>query len=97
MRVSTDRLPADHFISGALFSGMTVAGFSMYNKEKMTAQKIKEVGKFALEGGIATALSISASNKIVTKNYAGAAFDVALGVGMIIAIENILKIKEEQK
>ncbi|PSM51465.1 hypothetical protein CBLAS_1363 [Campylobacter blaseri] len=97
MRVSTSRLPADHFISGALFGGMTAAAFGIYNKEKATAENIKEICKYAVEGGIATSLSISASNKLVSKNYLGAAFDVALGVGMIVAIENILKVKEEQK
>lgn len=91
-KTSTNRLPADHFISGALFGGMSASALEFYsNKDTTTKDKVKNITKFAIEGGVATSLSISASNKLVQKQYLNAAFDIAVGVGLILAIENILK------
>lgn len=96
-KTSTSRLPADHFISGALFGGMTATALEFYNnKQSSSKDKVKNISKFAIEGGIATSLSISASNNIVQKQYLSAAFDMALGIGLILAIENILKTENEK-
>ena len=89
LRTSNSRLPADHFISGALFGGIT-AGALEYVNQSESKSVAKRVLKYSLEGGIATSLAISASNKIVQKNYLNATFDVALGVGLIVAVEKIL-------
>lgn len=92
LRLSTTRLPADHFLSGALFGGMTAAALEI-NKDDDLNTKVKKVAKFAIISGTATSLSISASNKLVAKNYFGAAFDVALGVGLIIATQSLIENK----
>ncbi|ASM40786.1 hypothetical protein CSPB12327_05890 [Campylobacter sp. RM12327] len=94
LKTSNSRLPVDHFISGALFGGITAGAFELQSKNKNTAQIVKNTTKYALEGGIATSLAISASNKIVQKNYLKAGFDIALGIGLLIAIESVFKQKE---
>ncbi|NLK67452.1 MAG: hypothetical protein GX282_08270 [Campylobacteraceae bacterium] len=93
-KTSTSRLPTDHFISGALFGGMSAAAFEFYGKDNDTATKVKNISKFALQGGIAAYLSISASNKLVQRDYLRAGVDIALGAGLIIATEKILKTKK---
>lgn len=87
LKLSTTRLPSDHFVSGALFGGMGALALELSSKDQFST---KRVAKFALEAGIATSLSISASNKIANKNYFGAAMDTALGVGAILLINTVL-------
>lgn len=94
LKTSNSRLPADHFISGALLAGITAGAFEFQNRDQNNTQKAKNVVKYTLQGGIATSLAISASNKIVQKSYLKAGFDIAIGVGLIVAIENIFKQKE---
>ncbi|MSN95816.1 hypothetical protein F1B92_01170 [Campylobacter sp. FMV-PI01] len=94
LQISNTRLPADHFISGALIGGITAGAIEIQNKNTTKTQIAKNIAKYSLKSAIATSLAISASNKIVQKNYLKASFDIALGIGFIIALENIFKQKE---
>lgn len=95
---STTRLPIDHMISGALIAGITVGGLS-YNEYKKGNINCKEATKktlkLGLQGGIAAACAISASNKLVRRNYIGAALTTAIGVGTIVLTEKLINPEEQ--
>lgn len=93
IKTSTSRLPADNFISGALLGAMS-AGAIEYNSTNSIQQKAKNIAKVGLIGGIAASFSISASNNLVSRNYANAIADIALGVGLISVTEYFFKSKE---
>lgn len=91
--VSTTRLPLDHVISGALFATITLGGrdCAEYKSGKIsTPCLIKNLSKSAIQGGIAAGAAIAASNKLVMKNYTGAALYVAGGIAAVMLTEKIL-------
>ncbi|QCD52763.1 Cys/Met metabolism pyridoxal-phosphate-dependent enzyme [Campylobacter sp. RM16192] len=94
---STARLPMDHLISGALIAGITIGGLS-YNEYKKgnisSKQATKKTIKLSIQGGLATACAISASNRLVMGNYIGAALSAAVGIGGIILTEKLINPEE---
>lgn len=94
---STTRLPADHLISGALIAGITMGGLS-YNEYKKgdisCKHAAKKTIKLSIQGGLATACAISASNKLVMRNYFGAAISAAIGIGGVILAEKLINPEE---
>lgn len=88
--LSSTRLPLDHFVSGALLGAMT----SAIIKRDDSPVKAKDVAKFALEGGIATAFAIGASNLIAKKEYTSALTATLVGAGALIVCEKFFKEKE---
>lgn len=95
--VSTTRLPLDHMISGALIAGITVGGLSYgeYKRGEISCKKAaKRTIKLGIQGGIATACAISASNKLVMRNYLGAVIVAAIGVGGVVAAEKLINLED---
>lgn len=95
--VSVDRLPLDHMLSGALIAGITVGGLSYneYKKGSLSgAQATKKTLKIGIQGGIAAACAISASNKLVRQNYLGAVLTAAIGVSGVILTEKLINPEE---
>lgn len=96
--VSITRLPVDHMISGALLAGITAGGinYNEYKKGEISSKKaIRQTAKYTIQGGLTASVAISASNKIVRKNYVGAALSIVLGIGGIIMTEKFFENKEE--
>jgi len=81
-----ERNVAGHFISGAICSGIVTASLTSNNKNE-GAPSYGSVYKAALQGGIATAGAISATNKIGKGDYLGALVSVALGGAAVYALE----------
>lgn len=94
---STTRLPVDNLISGALLGAITAGGinYSEYKKGNISSKEAtKKTIKLSIQGGIAAACAISTSNKIVAKNYLGAAITATLGLGAIVLTENFINPQE---
>ncbi|CZE47630.1 hypothetical protein [Campylobacter geochelonis] len=94
--LTASRKPADHVVSGAIFAAITAGGLgyaSANHKDKNDA--LKNTLKLALQGGIASGSAISCANAIATKNYTLAAISFAIGFGGVVAIEKLIKTKEE--
>lgn len=90
VQFSNTRLPADHFLSGALLAGITTLA-SDYDKGLGGVQLSKNVLKNSLSAGIATAATIKTANSIVNKEYQKAAISAALGVAGVILTNTIIK------
>lgn len=91
---STNRLPGDNFLSGALvgFIGggaLSLSEFKSGSIDKKAA--LKKTLKFGLNGAFATGFAISASNNIVRKNYGAAIGDLAVGLALIAITNNVIK------
>lgn len=86
-KTSTSRLPADHAISGALLGVITTVSLAIKNKDCQP----KTIIKAAVKGGIAGGFSIYSANQLVYKNYLNAFFGVTLGVGLLVATENVFE------
>ncbi|MDO5045757.1 Cys/Met metabolism pyridoxal-phosphate-dependent enzyme [Campylobacter sp.] len=96
---STARLPLDHMISGALLAGITASGinYSEYKKGSISSkQATKKTIKVGIQGGVAAACAISASNKIVMRNYFGAALTAAVGISAIILTEKLINPEDQE-
>lgn len=93
--VSSDRLPLDHFISGALIGGMS--GFAMDYKtgKQNTSQLIKNSLKMAVGGGVVAAAGIGASNALVKGELLKAGAYIATGVATLVVLEKIF-IKDDK-
>lgn len=95
---STNRLPGDNFLSGALLGliGGGALNYAAYKKGEIDgADAVKKTLKFSVNSAIAAGFAISASNNFVRKNYLGAASDLALGLGLLALSNKYLDKKDK--
>lgn len=90
IEVSSTRLPADHFLSGALLGGITTLAYDL-NHNLKPRQIALNLVKNSISGGIAGATAINAANSIVQKRYFEASLSVALGVAGVILTQKLIK------
>ena len=89
---STQRLPGDNFLSGALL-GLMVSGSTnlnaFENNQKTKQEAIKDTIKFSLQTAIATGFAVKTANNIVRKNYSSALLNLAVGASLIYLTQKI--------
>lgn len=91
-----ERNVTGHFISGAIFSSLIAAGVTLEVTRNTPTDKkalLRCTSKAFLQGGLATASAISASNQVGKDDYVGALIAVAVGVGGVYALEKVYQPK----
>lgn len=95
-----ERSVTGHFVSGAICSAVVSASFNYqrYKKQQIDPCTItRESSKAFLQGGVATASAISATNKVGRGDYLGALFAAGLGFAAVYAVEKAYQPKKIQQ
>ncbi len=100
-RLEVNSKPSDYAISSAIGAGILTGSlkYQDYKEGKITKQQaISHSVKVSAQTAMATGASIASVQYLANKNYLGAFFTLAVGVGSVIAVEKICKktIKEEK-
>ena len=93
-KFSTNRLPGDHFLSGALIGGISAAALNLpklKNGELSKSEAIKSTIKYSINGAIVAGFAIKAANNFVNARAFAGLTDVAVGVSLLMISNKLLK------
>ncbi len=92
--------PSDYAVSSAIGAGILAGtlNYQDYKEGKSTKNEaIMKSIKVSAQTAVATGSSIASVQYLANKNYLAALTSLAIGVGSVMAVEKICKIKKEVK
>ena len=93
-KFSTNRLPGDHFLSGALIGGIGAAALNLpkiKSGELSKSKALKSTIKCSINGAIVAGFAIKAANNFVNARGFVGLSDVAVGISLLMISNKLLK------